>query len=114
MLVKYFKRKDIFKLLKNINDFLFHAHVDLLLSRYDTLDYGAWETKVKLCVPEEKQEHLKMYFTQVEITAIKTAIEKCMILFKNDSEEICKERGIDYPVSISNQIIAYFNKNSGI
>lgn len=42
MLVKYFVRKDLFKLIKNI-DILFHAHVDLLLSKYDTLDWGSWE-----------------------------------------------------------------------
>ncbi|WP_315673069.1 adenylyltransferase [Clostridium sp. 19966] len=35
MLIKYFKRKDMFKLIKNI-DVLFHSHVDLLLSQYDT------------------------------------------------------------------------------
>ncbi|MBA9086626.1 hypothetical protein FHR92_003106 [Fontibacillus solani] len=57
MLIKYFKRKDLFKLIKNI-DVLFHAHVDLLLSHYDTLDWGSWESKVKHCVPEEKQQHL--------------------------------------------------------
>ncbi len=37
MLIKYFKRKDIFKILKNI-DILFHSHVDLMLYQYDTLD----------------------------------------------------------------------------
>ncbi|MEQ3338227.1 adenylyltransferase [Clostridium butyricum] len=45
MLIKYFKRKDIFKLIKNLN-IIFHSHVDLLLSAYDTLDWGAWESKV--------------------------------------------------------------------
>jgi len=111
MLVKYFKRKDIFKLLKNIFDFMFHTHVDLLLSRYDTMDWGAWETKVKYCVPKEKQEHLKMYFTSAEISSLQTAMEKCINLFKNDAEEICREKGINYPVTVSQQVISYFNKN---
>jgi hypothetical protein len=111
MLVKYFKRKDIFNLLKNISEFMFHAHVDLLLSHYDKMDWGAWETKVKYCVPEEKQEHLKMYFIPADISIIQTAVEKCIILFKNDAQEICKEKEIDYPVSISQQVISYFNKN---
>ena len=112
MLVKYFKRKDIFKLLKNISDFMFHAHIDLLLSHYDTMDWGAWETKVKYGVPEEKQEHLKMYFVPAEINALQTAMEKCIVLFKNDAEEICKAKGVDYPVSIAQQVISYFKSTT--
>lgn len=60
MLIKYFKRKDIFKLIKNI-DILFHAHVDLLLYQCDTLDWGSWESKVKHCIPDDKKQHLKSY-----------------------------------------------------
>jgi hypothetical protein len=109
MLIKYFKRGDIFKLIKNIHDFLFHAHVNLLLSRYDTLNWGGWESKVKHCTPIEKQENLKMYFTSADIASLETAIKKAIILFKNDADEICKYKGIDYPESISRQIIDYFN-----
>ena len=65
MLIKYFKRGDVFKLLKNI-DFLFHAHADLLIAQYDTLDYGAPETKIKHCVPLDKQAHLLAYFAPAE------------------------------------------------
>ena len=83
MLIKYFKRGDIFKLIKNI-DILFHAHIDLLLSRYDTIDWGAWESKIKHCVPNEKQEHLLAYFATANIESYKSIIKKCMILFKND------------------------------
>jgi len=110
MLVKYFKRNDIFKLIKNIHDFLFHAHIDLLLSQYDTLDWGGWESKVKHCVPEDKQEHLKMYFTTPDITILKIAIQKCLIHFRNDAEEICKIKGIDYTKNVSSQVIEYFNR----
>ena len=111
MLVKYFKRKDIFKLYKNISEIMFHAHVDLLLSHYDTMDWGAWETKVKYRVPDDKQEHLKKYFIPADISSIQTAMRECIILFKNDAEEICKEKGINYPKTIPQQIISYFNKN---
>ncbi|BCN29955.1 aminoglycoside 6-adenylyltransferase [Anaeromicropila herbilytica] len=109
MLIKYFKRKDVFKLIKNI-DILFHAHIDLLLSQYDTLDWGSWESKVKYCVPEEKKDHLKEYFTQAELDSLEAAVKKCMILFRQDAEELCKEKGIGYPESISSQVISYFNK----
>lgn len=46
MLIKYFKRQDFFKLVKNIKEFLFHSHVDLLLTEYDTMNWGSWESKV--------------------------------------------------------------------
>jgi len=52
-----------------------------------------------------------MYFTSAEISSLQTAMEKCINLFKNDAEEICKEKGVNYPVSISQQVISYFNKN---
>ena len=109
MLVKYFKRGDIFKLLKNI-DILFHTHIDLLLSRYDTLDWGGWESKVKYCVPPEKQEHLKAYFAPADIMLLKTAVNKCVNLFKRDADEILEEKKIDYSKSITRQIMEYFNK----
>ena len=80
MLIKYFKRGDVFKLLKNI-DFLFHAHVDLLLSQYDTMEYGAPETKVKRCVPKDKQAHLLAYYTTPEPDALKQQMLLCMRWF---------------------------------
>lgn len=109
MLIKYFKRKDMFKLIKNI-DTLFHSHVDLLLSQYDTLDWGSWESKIKHCVPEEKQQHLKSYFTNADFDDLEAAVKKSIILFKKDAEEVCKAKGIDYPDTIVEQVISYFNK----
>ncbi|WP_058300716.1 aminoglycoside 6-adenylyltransferase [Gorillibacterium timonense] len=109
MLIKYFKRQDRFKLLKNI-DVLFHAHVDLLLSQYDTLDWGSWESKVKYCVPEEKQQHVLGYFAKAEFADLEAAIRSSMLLFRQDAEELCKAKGIDYPDTIARQVISYFEK----
>ncbi len=109
MLIKYFKRKDIFKLIKNI-DILFHSHVDLLLSQYDNLDWGSWESKVKYCVPEEKQQHLRSYFTHAEFSDLEDSVKKSMILFRQDAEDACKIKGIIYPNTIVQQVISYFNK----
>lgn len=109
MLIKYFKRKDIFKLMKNI-DILFQSHRDLLLAQYDTLDWGAWESKVKYCVPVEKQEHLKAYFTRADFDELEAMIKKCILSFQSDAKELCQERKIDYPDSISEQVIEYFNR----
>lgn len=109
MLIKYFKRKDIFKLIKNI-DTLFHSHVDLLLSQYDVLDWGSWESKVKHCLPTDKQNHLKSYFVNAEFKDLEEAVKRSMYLFKQDAEEVCEKKGINYPNSIPEQIISYFNK----
>jgi predicted nucleotidyltransferase len=110
MLIKYFKRGDLFKILKNMN-ILFHSHVDLLLSQYDTMDWGSWESKVKHCVPLDKQEHLKIYFTKANMAELEKAVIKGIGLFKNDSDEICKEKGINYSKKNGNEIIKYFNNN---
>lgn len=109
MLIKYFKRKDIFKLVKNL-DIIFHSHVDLLLSVYDTLDWGAWESKVKHCVPLEKQQHLKGYFTELDINKMAEAHKYNMMLFKQDAEEVCAIKDIEYPKTIAEQVIEYFNR----
>lgn len=109
MLIKYFKRKDMFKIIKNI-DILFQSHVDLLLSQYDTLDWGSWESKVKHCVPEEKQEHLTSYFTNADFSALEIAVRRSIQLFKKDAEEICRAKGIAYPDKIAQYIITYFNR----
>lgn len=109
MLIKYFKRKDMFKLIKNI-EVLFHAHVDLLLSQYDTLDWGAWESKVKYCVPEEKQQHLLSYFAKADYSELEAAMKKSMVLFQKDALDMCKAKGIAYPETIAQQVISYFNK----
>lgn len=109
MLIKYFKRRDMFKLIKNI-DMIFHAHVDLLLAQYDTLDYGAWETKVKKCVPLKKQAHLLAYFVPADFDAMKNMVRKCMLLFREDADEACLKRGVFYPGHIPELIMSYFNK----
>ena len=110
MLIKYFKRGDVFKLIKNI-DFLFHAHADLLIGQYDTLDYGAWETKVKKCVPPEKQRHLLAYYGPAELEAMKTQMLICMRYFAEDAAEICAFKTLAYPPRIGETVMAYFEKS---
>ncbi len=109
MLIKYFKRKDMFKLIKNM-DVIFHAHVDLLLSQYDTLDYGAWETKVKYCVPKEKQQHLLCYFTSADFEQMKHTMLRCMPLFQKDAIDACCSKNVTYPKQIAELIMEYFSR----
>ena len=110
MLVKYFKRKDVFKLVKNMYDFVFRAHVDLLLSRYDTLDWGGWEPKIKRCVPEETQRHLLVYFAPADFASLQAAAGSGMALFERDAKEICAAKGLIYPENTARQVTAYFDR----
>lgn len=109
MLIKYFKRKDIFKIIKNI-DFLVQSHVNLLLSEYDTLDWGAWETKVKKCVPADKQAHLLVYFTTPDFESYKQSIITGYQLFDEDAKEIFQKKGLVYNENIANTVMTYFKR----
>ena len=112
MLIKYFKRNDVFKLIKNI-DMLFHAHVDLLLSEYDSLDWGAWETKVKKCVPPGKQEHLLCYFAKPDALSLQSAISQGMKLFNEDAIEIFQKKNIAYSRHVADSVMEYFRREVG-
>lgn len=109
MLIKYFKRNDIFKLIKNM-DTIFHAHVDLLLGQYDTLDWGAWESKVTYCVPELKPAHLNQYFCPADLDSMAATMKHCMPLFLEDMRDACKEKGIEYPERIAKEVMTYFHR----
>jgi hypothetical protein len=89
---------------------IFHAHVDLLLDQYDTLDWGAWESKVKKCVPPEKQQHLLAYFVPADFESMKQMIRKCMRLFKADAEAACEKKGIVHPAYIPDLVMNYFDR----
>ena len=109
MLVKYFKRKDLWKIIKNL-DFVFHAHVDVLLAQYNTLDWGGWETRVKQCVPAEKQHNLAFYFREPDFLALEKALKQAMLAFYEDSVEVCRQKGIANPHAVAQQIMAYFTE----
>jgi hypothetical protein len=112
MLIKYFKRKDIFKIIKNI-DFLFQSHVNLLLFEYDTIDWGAWETKIKKCVPTQKQEHLLAYYTIPDFDLYKKAIISGFQYFNSDAKEIFNKKGLTYNDNVASSIMAYFMRELG-
>jgi predicted nucleotidyltransferase len=107
MLIKYFKRGDVFKVIKNI-DILFHSHADLLLSKYDTLEWGGWESKVTYCVPADKQKHLKAYFAPAELSSLKSAVKNGIEFFESDSIEICTSKDIELSKTMQQQIKTYF------
>jgi predicted nucleotidyltransferase len=106
MLIKYFLRGDAFKILKNL-DFLRQSHADLLLSRYDTLDWGGWESKVKHCVPAEKQAHLLTYATTADLASMRAAVLRGMEEFDADAREVFAVAGLQYRGDVAETIRAY-------
>lgn len=109
MLIKYFKRRDMLKLLRNI-DFLRQAHVDVLLAQYDTLDWGAWETKVKKCVPREKQAHLLAYYAAADFAALDCTLRLAMQHFQQDARDACTQKGIAYPEHVTRIVAEYYSR----
>lgn len=74
-----------------------------------TLDWGAWESKVKYCVPQDKQSHRLHYFTAAEYSGIEAAVKISMLIFLQDAKEICEKKGISYNHNLAEQVIAYFD-----
>jgi predicted nucleotidyltransferase len=107
MLIKYFKRGDLFKIIKNM-DFLVQSHVNLLLAEYDTLDWGAWETKVKKCVPSDKQLHLLAYYTHPDLDSYKKAVVKGFEHFHRDAQAIFKNKGLHYKEHVATAVMDFF------
>lgn len=86
MSVKYFLRKDFFKLNKVLR-ILMDAHTSLLLTRYDKTNWGGAENKLKF-IPAEKQEHLMKYGCIPDFELMKKNLEWSANRFENDAEEI--------------------------
>jgi predicted nucleotidyltransferase len=111
MLIKYFKRGDVFKIMKNL-DFLLHSHVDVLLSVHDSIDWGGWETKLRKCVPREKQAHILKYYSPPDLPALARAVGECMRDFDGDAREAFREKGIPYDGRVAEQVMDFFRRET--
>ena len=59
--------------------------------------------QIEVCVGE-------FLFANAEFKDLEKAVKSSMHLFKQDAKEVCKVKGINYPDSIAEQVISYFNK----
>lgn len=109
MLVKYFLRKDYFKIRKN-TEILYNTHTELLLGAYDKIGWGDYCVKIKHCVPENLQEHLKLYLILPDIEAMKKQVLVCAECFAMDAQKICEYKNIQYPKRIEQLIMDYYKK----
>jgi hypothetical protein len=103
MVIKYFMREDYFKLHSNFNTIM-QSHIELLLAKYDNTTWGGWDSKLKLCVPVEKQIHLKKYFDSTNIDKMKENLKESIEWFCIDAKSICEEKNIPYPQIIEDKI----------
>lgn len=86
MSVKYFLRRDFFKLNKVLRT-LMDTHTSLLLTGYDKTNWGGAENKLKF-IPVEKQVHLMKYGCTEDFKLMKKNLKWSMDCFEKDVEEI--------------------------
>jgi predicted nucleotidyltransferase len=110
IIVKYYRRKDIFKSLYMMNE-LFNTHVSLLLSYYIKKDWGNWANKISNNISKEKQTDLLLYFCKGDLEEIRNTVFNVTNRFSFHAKEICKYRCIDYPERLENEIIKYLEQN---
>jgi predicted nucleotidyltransferase len=109
MMIKYYRREDIYKLMKNLQ-IIFSTHFELLLSKYQKTNWGGWDSLIKHNIPQEKQIELLQYFCSGNLLEINKALYKVTNLFSQDAHRICKDKGFDYPQEIEQNIMNNFRK----
>lgn len=111
LMVKYYCRKDVFKLQHTMNE-LFHCHKNLLLYAADGLSHwGSWADAIKHQLPSEHQDSLKAYFCSCTLEEIRIHLVTCIKTFKKDAEVICSNHQILYTHKLEKHIESYVLKH---
>ena len=109
MAAKYILRNDYFKL-NNIFRTLYETHASLLLSEYDSTDWGGIADKLKF-IPAEKQAHLKKYYCTDDFRLNRDNLIYSAELFESDLSEILTKNNIPYKpeagIAVKNQLIEF-------
>ncbi|MBD5140754.1 MAG: hypothetical protein HDT25_04990 [Ruminococcus sp.] len=106
MSVKYFLRKDFFKL-NGVLRILMDAHTSLLLTKYDKITWGGTANKLHF-IPAEKQTHLMRYGCISDFEAMKENLLWSLEQFEKDVEEIA---GNDHYKKLGKLIKEYWINN---
>lgn len=91
---KYLKREDYFKL-NHVLHTMYETHMSMLLVGFDRITWGGSANKLHF-IPIEKQAHLKKYYCPENLDGIEQNLISCMKWFQEDTQEICKLKGLDY------------------
>ena len=102
MSVKYFARKDFFKL-NGVLRILMDMHTSLLLTAFDKITWGGTTNKLHF-IDEKKQEHLKKYSCTEDFRWVRMNLMQSICWFERDVEEIGNEEVVQYNQKIGTVI----------
>lgn len=103
MTKKYLIRKDYFKLY-NVLHTMYEAHVSMLLTGFDKINWGGSANKLHF-IPEDKQQHLKRYYCTEDFDTNIDNLIYCMETFADDDKEVCMLKGFEPSATVSGDII---------
>lgn len=102
MTIKYFLRKDYFKL-EGILRILMDTHTSLLLTAYDRITWGGTANKLHF-LTEEKQNHLKKYYCSEDFDEVRENLLRSMCWFEEDIAEMGSAEMILYSQEMGKEI----------
>lgn len=103
MTIKYLKREDYFKL-KSTLQTMFETHSSMLLTGYDTTNWGGRENKLHF-IPKEKQTHLKKYDCSEDFSKIKENLIESMKQFQMDAKEVHELKNVSYSTNLGDRLM---------
>ncbi|WP_105614484.1 aminoglycoside 6-adenylyltransferase [Vallitalea okinawensis] len=112
IIVKYYNRRDIFKLLYMMNE-LFQTHVQLLFRFYRPDEWGSWADQIKSSIPFEKQQNLLSYFCKADLESIMKNLLLSITAFEEDAKMICVRNQMPYEETLATKIKDYMVLNIG-
>lgn len=110
MSAKYFLRKDFFKL-EGVLRILMDTHTSLLLTGYDTINWGGTANKLHFISPE-KQKHLMKYGCNEDFQSVRDNLLQSIVWFEEDVRNIATLEEQQYNHEIGTLIKGYWIENT--
>lgn len=110
MSVKYFLRKDFFKL-EAVLRILMDTHISLLLTGLDKIKWGGSASKLHF-IDEEKQKHLMRYGCTENFRYVRDNLLQSILWFEEDVEEVGSPENRQHSYEIEKFIKPYWIKNT--
>jgi hypothetical protein len=102
---KYIKRRDLFRLLYAQQE-LFHEHL-VILQYLESNPGQGWWPLVANQIDENRQNHLKLYFSAPDVDTIIEKLQNQIHLFSEDARKACSKWKVSYPDEFENYITNY-------
>ncbi len=110
MSAKYFLRKDFFKL-EGVLRILMDTHTSLLLTGYDTINWGGTANKLHFINPE-KQKHLMKYGCTEDFQSVRDNLHQSIVWFEEDVRDIATPEDQQYSDEVGTLIKEYWIENT--